>query len=429
MEDNYSYKPKKKKSKGVKIVILALVFSLIGAIIGSALTNLYVKESITSGNSSTQNAKTYTINTNGDVDVSTAVAKKAMPSVVGITTKGVQQTFFGNVEVSGTGSGIIIDKRGYILTNAHVVTMNNQIVEKSTVQFNNESTAEATTIWADTSMDIAIIKTNNIENLTVAELGDSDELTIGEKAIAIGNPISLQFSQSVTEGIISGLNRYVGQVSGGGYMTGLIQTDASINGGNSGGPLLNAKGQVVGINTVKVQSAEGLGFSIPINNVKPIIKQVLETGKYKELSLGVLSMDAQMAAQTFYKDLGTEEGIFLFKVYENGPAASSNLKAGDIVTKINDDKIESVNALKSILYKYEVGDEVTITYLRDGKEYTTKLKFTDYSVDTDSNAKKDIESQQKMLDDNQNNKQSRNAQDQQNGSNDFFENFRSFLGE
>lgn len=427
MDENYSYRPEKKKSGSGKIIALALVFSLIGAIIGSAITNLYLNENKNIINNNAENTKALTISTKDDVNVATAVAQKAMPSVVGITTKGVQQTLFGNVEVSGTGSGIVIDERGYILTNAHVVNMNGQFVKNPTVQFNNETTTEGTTIWADANMDVAIIKVNPKGKLNVAELGNSDELQIGEKAIAIGNPISLQFSKSVTEGIISGLNRYVGQVSGGGYMTGLIQTDASINGGNSGGPLLNAKGQVIGINTVKVQSAEGLGFSIPINNVKPVIKQVIETGTYRELSLGVLSMDMKMANQTFGKDFGTKDGIFLFKVYEGGPAATAGLQNGDIITKINGDKIESLSSLKTILYKYEVGDSVDISYLRNGKEATTELKFTDYSVDNDVNAKRDIENQRRRAEDRQGVEE---RQDRNRGQNtdDIFRAFQDFFG-
>ena len=266
--------------------------------------------------------------------VASAVAKKSMSSVVGITTKGVQQSFFGQVEVQGVGSGVIVDPKGYILTNAHVVKLNNQVVKDVTVRLNNEKDIQGKTIWADEMIDLAIVKINTDEKLNAASLGDSDALSIGDTAIAIGNPISLQFSQTVTQGIISGLDRYVGAVSGGGYMTGLIQTDASINGGNSGGALLNAEGEVIGINTVKVQSAEGLGFSIPINFIKPIIKQVIETGKYKEMSMGMLTMNVDVAAQVLNEKPDLDKGIFVYKVYDGSPAAAAGLEAGDIVTRL-----------------------------------------------------------------------------------------------
>ena len=242
-------------------------------------------------------------------------------------------------------------------------------------------------------IDLAIVKINTDEKLNAASLGDSDALSIGDTAIAIGNPISLQFSQTVTQGIISGLDRYVGAVSGGGYMTGLIQTDASINGGNSGGALLNAEGEVIGINTVKVQSAEGLGFSIPINFIKPIIKQVIETGKYKEMSMGMLTMNVDVAAQVLNEKPSVDKGIFVYKVYDGSPAAAAGLEAGDIVTRIGKDQVSDNNALKSILYKYQVGDKVEIEYVRNGKKMTTEVSFTDYSIENDKEAQKDLRAQ------------------------------------
>lgn len=176
-------------------------------------------------------------------------------------------------------------------------------------------------------------------------------------------------------------------------MTGLIQTDASINGGNSGGALLNAEGEVIGINTVKVQSAEGLGFSIPINFIKPIIKQVIETGKYKEMSMGMLTMNVDVAAQVLNEKPDLDKGIFVYKVYDGSPAAAAGLEAGDIVTRIGKDQVSDNNALKSILYKYQVGDKVEIEYVRNGKKMTTEVSFTDYSIENDKEAQNDLRAQ------------------------------------
>ena len=176
-------------------------------------------------------------------------------------------------------------------------------------------------------------------------------------------------------------------------MTGLIQTDASINGGNSGGALLNAEGEVIGINTVKVQSAEGLGFSIPINFIKPIIKQVIETGSYKEMSMGMLTMNVDVASQVLNQKSPVDKGIFVYKVYEGSPAATAGLEAGDIVTRIGKDQVSDNNALKSILYKYQVGDKVEVEYIRKGKKMTTEATFTDYSIENDKEAQKDIREQ------------------------------------
>lgn len=392
MDRNDKYE-NKNSGMGKIIIIIALVFSLIGGIIGSAITTYKL---LPMGNSTTSNEDNskITISAKDNITVASAVAKKSMSSVVGITTKGVQQSFFGQVEVQGVGSGVIVDSKGYILTNAHVVKLNNKVVEDVTVRLNNEKDIQGKTIWADENVDLAIVKINTDEKLNVASLGDSDKLSIGDAAIAIGNPISLQFSQTVTQGIISGLDRYVGAVSGGGYMTGLIQTDASINGGNSGGPLLNSEGEVVGINTVKVQSAEGLGFSIPINFIKPIVKQVIETGSYKEISMGMLTMNLNVATQVFNGKTDVENGIFVYKVYEGSPAAKAGLEAGDIITKIGKDEVKDNNALKSILYKYQEGDSAELSYVRKGKENTTEVTFSDYSIENDKEAQKDIKAQE-----------------------------------
>lgn len=390
MDKNDKYS--KNQGMGKIIIIIALVFSLIGGIIGSAITTYKILPQ--AGNTELKNNDSnITISAKDDMTVASAVAKKAMSSVVGITTKGVQQSFFGQVEVQGVGSGVIVDSKGYILTNAHVVKLNNQVVKDVTVRLNNEKDIQGKTIWADDMIDLAIVKIDTKDKLNVASLGDSDALSIGDTAIAIGNPISLQFSQTVTQGIISGLDRYVGAVSGGGYMTGLIQTDASINGGNSGGALLNSEGEVIGINTVKVQSAEGLGFSIPINFIKPIIKQVIETGNYKEMSMGMLTMNTDVASQVLNQKTIVEKGIFVYKVYDESPASIAGLEAGDVITKIGKNEVTDNNALKSILYKYQVGDKAEVSYIRDGKEMTTEVTFTDYSIENDKEAQKDLKAQ------------------------------------
>lgn len=381
---NYEYSRRKKEQKQLKrsIVLIALVCSLLGAVIGSAITSMFLGGS-TVENSSEQNV---VINTNEDLDVATAVSEKAIPSVVGITTKGEVRSVFGKVETSGTGSGIIVDKEGYILTNAHVVKIGEEVSEKVTVLLNDGTSNEGKPIWVDPTIDVAIVKINPTTKLVPATLGDSSKLKVGETAIAIGNPIDMVFQRSVSKGIISGLNRYIGQVSGGGYMTGLIQTDATINGGNSGGPLLNAKGEVVGINTVKVSTAEGLGFSIPINSVKPIVEQVIKTGDYKVVSLGVQYIPASLSdiERYFGIDLGVEEGVLVSDVIPNSAASEAGLQKSDVIVKINDDKIQTGDSLKVALYKYSVGDTVKITYVRDKKEQTLDLTFKQFSKGTEN---------------------------------------------
>lgn len=391
-ENGYGRK-KKKSNKG--IIVLSLVCAIIGGVIGSAITSALVVEQKATNNRG-YSGENITINSKKDYNVATAVAQKAMPSVVGITTSATQQSIFGAVESRGTGSGIIVDEGGYILTNAHVVKMNGVIVEDCKVLLNDGTTVDGKPVWADSSIDVAIVKVDTNEKLIAAELGDSDDLEIGEVAIAIGNPIDMAYQRSVTQGIISGLNRYVGQVDGGGYMTGLIQTDASINQGNSGGPLLNEKGQVIGINTVKVSAGEGLGFSIPINSVKPIVESVIETGDYKVVSMGTESLDAVQLQRYLKKDMGIDSGVFVYRVIENSPAAKAGIVEGDVIRKIDNEEIASVDALRATLYKYKIGDSAEVTIIRNGKEEKVNMTFTDYSVSDDEKKQEENKKNQKQ---------------------------------
>lgn len=391
-ENGYGRK-KKKSNKG--IIVLSLVCAIIGGVIGSAITSALVVEQKATNNGG-YSGENITINSKKDYNVATAVTQKAMPSVVGITTSATQQSIFGAVESRGTGSGIIVDEGGYILTNAHVVKMNGVIVEDCKVLLNDGTTVDGKPVWADSSIDVAIVKVDTNEKLIAAELGDSDDLEIGEVAIAIGNPIDMAYQRSVTQGIISGLNRYVGQVDGGGYMTGLIQTDASINQGNSGGPLLNEKGQVIGINTVKVSAGEGLGFSIPINSVKPIVESVIETGDYKVVSMGTESLDAVQLQRYLKKDMGIDSGVFVYRVIENSPAAKAGIVEGDVIRKIDNEEIASVDALRATLYKYKIGDSAEVTIIRNGKEEKVNMTFTDYSVADDEKKQEENKENQKQ---------------------------------
>ncbi|WP_455258384.1 S1C family serine protease [Peptoniphilus asaccharolyticus] len=388
MEENYGYYDKKRKKKNNNIVIVALICAIIGGIIGSAISYAVIREQAATPTIS-EEAKKVVINAKDSATVASAVAEKAMPSVVGITTKGVVETWTGQAQVGGTGSGIVVDKEGYILTNAHVVKLNGQTIEKPSIQLYDGTTVEGHTVWVDSTIDVAIVKIDSKVNLVPAELGDSDSLKIGQAAIAIGNPLDLAFQRSVTQGIVSGLNRYVGQVSGGGYMNGLIQTDASINGGNSGGPLLDAEGKVIGINTVKVSTAEGLGFAIPINSVKTILEEVIKTGDYKVVSLGVQTMDMALAKRYYNLNTNLDAGVLIMEVMKGTPADASGLKKGDVILKIGDTKIEGVDSLKAALYKYKVGDTAKLNILRNGKTMDIEAKFNEYSISDDENSQKD----------------------------------------
>ncbi len=273
-----------------------------------------------------------------------AVAKKAMSSVVGITTVQVQRELIWEWEVEGVGSGIIVNPNGYILTNSHVV--GDGKAKKISVLFENGDMLPGKLLWYDKALDLAVVKVE-ATGLPVADLGDSDSLEVGQLAVAIGNPLGLDFQRTVTAGIISGLNRSI-RVDEYNIIDNLIQTDASINPGNSGGPLLNNKGEVIGINTVKIKSsaAEGLGFAIPINVVKPIIEQIVEEGDFKIVYLGVTGIEVERYERQIGVELSVDKGVILLEIDANSPADKAGLRSGDILVKMDNQEIESMNQLK-----------------------------------------------------------------------------------
>lgn len=372
-EYRYTYTPAKKKRPGL-FILWALIFSLIGGAVGSAITYKMMPASSPVGVVSTQTNETPKVRKH-ETGVVENVAEKAMPSVVGITTSTTRETPMGPMAVQGSGSGFIISEDGYILSNAHVV---GKAGNKVKTLLNDGTEAEGKVVWSDETLDLGLVKIDK-KGLQPLPMGDSDSINIGETAVAIGNPLGLDFQRSVTAGVISGLNRNIGEVQGN-YMDGLIQTDASINQGNSGGPLLNSEGEVVGINSVKISTAEGLGFSIPINTAKPIIEQVIETGDYNSVSLGMSGYTVSAIERSGY-DLGTGgKGVIVGSVEANSPAAAAGLQPNDIILKMGDKAIDSMSQLRRELYKYKSGDSVDVVVVRGRKKETLKLTFTDYQV-------------------------------------------------
>ncbi len=351
---------------------------LIGAIIGSLLT-LYIAPNFifkdTKENTIEKpkaDAAQIVVKENKEGSVYKAVAKKAMPSVVGITTVTVEKDFFfGAREASGIGTGAIVDERGYILTNAHVI--GDGKAKTVNVLFYDGSNEEAKVLWYDTTLDLAIIKVNK-KGLPVAQLGNSDKVEVGDIAIAIGNPLGLEFERSLTQGIISGLHRSI-QVNEYESIEDLMQTDASINPGNSGGPLLNSKGEIIGINTAKIQSGEGLGFAIPINTAKPIVDQFIEKGEFKRVYLGIRGVNVNIFEQAMNTDLSVDEGIYIAEITRNTPAEKAGLKAGDVIVEIEGKEIKTMGNLTRELYKLRPGDTANVKINRGGKEMNVKVSF------------------------------------------------------
>lgn len=353
--------------------------AFIGAILGSLITMLVISQNILPfmqlpDNTNLPNTSNAPITVKGDnpETIYKAVVQKAMPSVVGITTVSTQNDFFfGARETSGVGTGVIVDERGYILTNSHVV--DDGAAKEVMVLFYDGTKLEAKVLWNEKALDLAVIKVEK-GGLPVAELGDSDKVEVGDIAVAIGNPLGLEFERSVTQGIISGLNRSI-QISETESIDNLIQTDASINPGNSGGPLLNSKGQVIAINSAKISSAEGLGFSIPINIAKPIVDQFIDKGEFQRVYLGIRGVDLAYYKQATGSQLDINEGIYIAAVEPNSAALKAGLKEGDVLVKFDNKVIDTMSRLVRELYTKRPGDSASLEIYRDGKTINVEITF------------------------------------------------------
>lgn len=310
-----------------------------------------------------------------DSDISEAVAK-VYDAVVMIKN-------YQKGEYAGSGSGFVYktdDKYGYILTNYHVV----EGASKLSVLYSNESEVDAVALGGDEYLDVAVVRVNKDSVIEVAEMGSSEDLALGDTIFAVGSPVGEEYYNSVTRGIVSGLKRKitVSVNSTDDWVMKAIQVDAAINPGNSGGPLVNSKGQVVGINSMKLvdSSVEGMGFSIMIEDALNYT-DLFETGKGIDRPLLGITLVNVGETRTLQRyginiDDDIDYGIVVISVASDSGASKSDLRQGDIIIKIGDEKIINQAYLKYVLYSYEVGDTIDVTYIRDGKEYTTKVTLT-----------------------------------------------------
>jgi serine protease Do len=278
----------------------------------------------------------------------------------------------------GSGSGIIFNDEGYILTNNHVVTLDSDTVADDIEVIlhdgkNSTKKYKAKLIGRDPQTDLAVIKISDAKDLTVAEFGNSDDLKVGDLAVAIGNPLGEELAGTVTTGYISALNRKI-QLDDREFN--LIQTDAAINSGNSGGALVNAHGEVIGINSAKLQATgvEGIGFAIPINQAKTIARELIDKGKVSRPQLGIYTNSSVAIDDSISKAYNIPKGVYVSGVVKNSGADKAGLQEKDIITEINGKKIESLTALRKEIQNNKIGDEVTLTVYRDGK--TSKIKVT-----------------------------------------------------
>ena len=299
--------------------------------------------------------------------------EKSTKSIVGISKikQNDSAVFVENSEVKlGLGSGVIISENGYILTNAHVI---GNRLNDCYVTLENGRNYTANVVWTDENIDLAIIKILAYE-LEEISMGDSDEICIEEDVYAIGNPIGYEFQRTVTKGIISGINRTIKieNENENQYMEDLIQTDATINVGNSGGALINSKGELIGINTVKLSDADGIGFAVPINIVKPIIDKLLKDRVFEEAYLGIYGYDKEVIPY-LNSELNIETGIYVAKINIDSPLYTSNVLVGDVILAIDNIEINKMNELKKIIYSKKPGEKVKLKIKRNNNEYEIEV--------------------------------------------------------
>ena len=324
--------------------------------------------------SSTNPNQTLVLN---NTDVETAVTQsvqKVGPAVVTVVgTIPGQNTFFGPTgDQTVSGSGFFINDQGYILTNNHVVEGTKEV----SIVLSDGTEQKAIIVGTDQYSDIAVLKTDGTVP-AVASLGNSDVLDPGESVIAIGSPLG-NFKNTVTVGVVSATGRSID--TGNGYqIEDLIQTDAAINNGNSGGPLVNLAGEVIGINTLVVRNtnsgnvAEGLGFAIPVNTAQAIAQQIIQKGYFSRPYMGINFQPITPDIATRY-NLPAQWGVYIMKVSENSPASAAGLKQGDIITKVGDVTLDETHSYVNTLFTFKPGDQITLTVLRDGKD--TQVQVT-----------------------------------------------------
>ncbi len=368
--------PKKKQSQSnPNLLAVALVSALLGFFGGLFAIRFSPDIVTTSGNITEQ-----VVVREGEIIAD--IVSRVAPSVVSINVTSIEtgfSPFFGETarEASGAGTGIILTEDGLIVTNDHVIP--DSVTEVRVVLNDGTTYEDAEVIGREPFNDIAYLQLKDVSGLTPAELGDSDQVRVGEAAIAIGNALG-EFDTTVTSGIISGQGRPIiaGTGSDSELLVNLFQTDASINPGNSGGPLLNIEGKVIAINTAVAGNAENIGFAIPINDVTPGITSIQNNGELIRPYLGVryITLDADVAEEL---DVETEVGALIYDenpdsaIIEGSPAAQAGLQFGDVIKQVDGIEVTEDRPLPNVVSRSQVGDELTLLVLRDGEEIEIQI--------------------------------------------------------
>ncbi|MBU7595393.1 S1C family serine protease [Metabacillus halosaccharovorans] len=390
----------KKPRRSIKPVLSSIISGVVGGALVLGVTTFTNDQqpSVTENNQAVETAaqnesSTATANTQALSTGSNSIADivdSLSPAIVGITNLQTQKTgdifqnSSGESVESGTGSGVIFKKEGeagYIITNNHVI----EGAQSIEVTLYSGDKVEAELVGTDALTDIAVLKINAEHVSVIAEMGDSSELRTGEDVIAIGNPLGEEFTRTVTQGIISGVDRTIDvTTSEGNWALDVLQTDAAINPGNSGGPLINMSGQVIGINSLKITESgvEGLGFAIPSNDVLPIAEELMNNGKIQRPFLGVGLVEMSEIPQYYLQEqmnlpADVKEGVVVGTVSPNSPADEAGLQQQDVIVSMNDQAITNASDLRKFLYtETEIGDEIEVTLYRAGEKVTVKIKLT-----------------------------------------------------
>ena len=389
----------KTSSKKWGQLLVVILISFFSGILGT-FTTLQLSQKQNSGTTTTTTVSKTAVKNENSTTQAVDKVKDAVVSVITYSSNS-QNSLLGSDEtdtdtnaeqVYSEGSGVIYKKEGdtaYLVTNTHVING----AKKVDIRLADGTKVPGEIVGSDTYSDIAVVKIAADKVTTVAEFGDSSQLTVGETAIAIGSPLGSEYANTVTQGIVSSLNRNVSLKSedGQAISTNAIQTDTAINPGNSGGPLINIQGQVIGITSSKIASnggtsVEGLGFAIPANDVINIIKQLEKDGKVTRPALGIHMVNLSNLSTTDLQKLklpgNITSGVAVRSVQKNMPA-NGHLQQYDVITKIDDKAISSTTELQSALYSHSIGDSMTVTYYRDGKEETTTIKLDKSTSDLD----------------------------------------------
>jgi serine protease Do len=364
----------KKVARFLALLLVVFFSASVGGILGGYyVKNNYVPQATVALNTSSQSPRTVTTSSGSSKTSVAQVAEIVGPAVVGIRNNVTGWSGWsgwssaGGTMTQGTGSGIIFDASGYIVTNYHVIDGASKLV----VTLPGGKKIDAKLVGGDPETDLAVIKVDGVKDLPVAKLGDSSQVRVGDTAIAIGNPLGEEFAGTVTAGIISAVNR---EIDDNGETYKYIQTDASINPGNSGGALCNDAGEVIGINTAKIGSAEGIGLSIPINTAKPIINEIIQKGKVSKPFLGIEYVFIDQSSSAAWN---VPVGVGIENVVNGGPAEKAGIQPKDIMVSFGGTDLKQENSLKAALKNYKVGDEISAKIWRNGKTLDIKIKLGD----------------------------------------------------